>query len=248
MICFSRVFERTVFDGAPVFRRFTWMVCLLRVFEGAIRIAMSASFHRGASVEFARPRCGGNVGTTVVHRSQQSAVATGGVLMLRLFGSHGDVVLAHRFHLSRRRTSSNSVAAAIKADAADVVVDDRRVVGIVNDGDVHVGHRAVVVVVATSPVAAEKADTGVAETVVNATVEADFGSPVARRPFVEAVFESPIPWSPQKADFRRGYPGSGNPEVAVRPVGPVARSPDVARSRTDGRSEERRVGKECRSR
>src|SRR5258708_23611343 len=137
MIRFSRGFERTVFNGAPVLRRFTWMICLLRVFERAIRTAMSARFHRAAAVEFTRPRCGGNVGTTVVHRSQQSAVATGGVLMLRLFGSHGDVVLAHRFHLSRRRTSSNSVAAGIKADAADVVVDDRRVVGILDDGDLH---------------------------------------------------------------------------------------------------------------
>ena len=93
-------------------------------------------------------------------------------------------MLAGRCHFPRRRTSIGSAPAAIKADPVDVVVDDCRVVGIVNDGDVHVGHRAVVVVVATSPVAAEKADTGVAETVVNAAIEADFGSPVARRPDV----------------------------------------------------------------
>src|SRR6267154_2780547 len=137
-----------------------------------------------AAVEFAGPRCGGNVWTTVVHRSQQSAVAAGGLLMPRLFRGHGDVVLTGRFHLSRRRTSCGSAPAAIEADAGAIDVDDRRVVGIVNDGDVHVGYRAIVVVVATSPVAAEKADTGVTKTVVNAAVEADFRSPVAWRPDV----------------------------------------------------------------
>src|SRR6266704_721699 len=110
-------------------------------------------------------------------------------------------MLAGRCHFPRRRTSIGSAPAAIKADPVDVVVDDCRVVGIVNDGDVHVGHRAVVVVVATSPVAAEKADTGVAETVVNAAVEADFGSPVARRPRVEAASPSPVARSPEQTDF-----------------------------------------------
>src|SRR5258707_11464684 len=103
MIRFSRVFERTVFDGAPVLRRSTGMTCLLLVFEGTIRTAMSASFRRAAAVEFAGPRCGGNVWSTMVHRSQQSAVAAGGLLMLRLFRRHGDMVLTARFHLSRRR-------------------------------------------------------------------------------------------------------------------------------------------------
>src|SRR6267154_2527867 len=169
MIRFPRVFERTVFDGAPVLRRSTRMTCLLLVFERTIRTAMSASFRRAAAVD---------------HRSQQSAVAAGGLLMLRLFRRHGDMVLTDRFHLSRPRTSGGSAPAAIEADPGAIVVDDCRVVGIVNDGDVHVGYRAIVVVIATSPVAAEKADTGVAETVVNAAVEADFGSPVAWRPDV----------------------------------------------------------------
>src|SRR5713226_10061476 len=143
-------------------------------------------------------------------------------------------MLASRCHFPRGRTSSGSAPASVKADPVDVVVDDGRVVGIVNDGDVHVGHRAVVVVVATSPVAAEKADTGVAETVVNAAVEADFGSPVTRRPSVEAVFEGPIPWSPEETDFRRECPGARNPKVAVRAVSPVAGNPDIARSWADG--------------
>ncbi len=152
-------------------------------------------------------------------------------------------MLASRCHFPRGRTSSSSAPAAVKADPVHVVVDDGRVVGIVNDDDVHVGHRAVIVVVATSPVAAEKADTGVAETVVNAAVEADFGSPVTRRPGVKVVFESPISWSPEQADFRREYPGARNPEVAVWTVSPVARNPDIARSRTDGLDVNRQHGR-----
>ena len=144
------------------------------------------------------------------------------------------MTLAVRCHFLRRRMSSDSAPATVKADAVDVVVDDCRVVGVAHNGHVHVGHRAVVVVGATSPVAPEKADTGVAETVVNAAVEADFGSPVARRPNVEAVFEGPIPWSPEETNFRRECPGARNPKVAVRAVSPVAGNPDIARSWADG--------------
>src|SRR5713226_1018120 len=152
-------------------------------------------------------------------------------------------MLASRCHFPRGRTSSGSAPAAVKADPVDVVVDDGRVVGIVNDGDVHVGHRAVVVVVATSPVAAEKADTGVAETVVNAAIEADLGSPIARGPSVKAVFESPIPGSPEQTDFRREYPCARNPEVAVWAIRPITWNPNIARSRTDGLNVNRQHGR-----
>src|SRR5260370_7902992 len=145
------------------------------------------------------------------------------------------MTLASRCHFLRRRTGNGSARAAVKADPFDgaVVVDDCRVVGIVYDGDVHVGHRAIVVIRAASPVAAEKAGTGVAETVVNAAVEADSRSPVARGPSVEAIFERPIPWSPEQTDFRRLHPGAGDPEITVRSIGPIAGNPDVTSLRTD---------------
>src|SRR5260370_5431832 len=146
------------------------------------------------------------------------------------------MTLASRCHFLRRRTGNGSARAAVKADPFDgaVVVDDCRVVGIVYDGDVHVGHRAIVVIRAASPVAAEKPGTGVAETVVNAAVEADFRSPVSRGPSVEAIFERPIPWSPEQTDFRREHPRARNPEITIRPIGPIAGNPNVAWLRTDG--------------
>src|SRR5216683_6799899 len=158
--------------------------------------------------------------------------------MLRLLRGHRDMMPASRSQFLRRWTNGCSARATIKADPVDrgVVVDDGRVVGVAHNRDVNVGHGAVVVVRATSPVAAEEADAGVAEAVVNAAIEADFGSPVARVPRVEAVFPSPVPWSPEQTDFRREHPGARNPEVAVRPISPIAGNPDIARSRADGLS------------
>src|SRR5216683_2599962 len=148
--------------------------------------------------------------------------------MLRLLGGHRDMMPASRSHFARRRTNGCSARATIKADPVD------RVVGVAYNSDVNVGHGAVVVVRAASPVAAEEADAGVAEAVVNATIEADFGSPVAWVPCIKAVFPSPVPWSPEQTNFRREYPRAWNPEIAVRTVSPITRDPNVTGSGTNG--------------
>src|SRR6266702_8069036 len=149
--------------------------------------------------------------------------------MLRLLRGHRDMMPASRSHFARRRTNGCSARATVKADPVD-----RRGVGVAHNRDVHVGHGAVVVVRAASPVAAEEADAGVAEAVVNAAIEADFRSPVARVPCIKAVFPSPVPWSPEQTDFRREYPCAWNPEIAVRTVSPITRDPNVTGSGTNG--------------
>src|SRR5216683_2348058 len=156
--------------------------------------------------------------------------------MLRLLRGHRDMMPASRSQFLRRWTNGCSARATIKADPVDrgVVVDDGRVVGVAHNRDVNVGHGAVVVVRAASPVAAEEADAGVAEAVVNATIEADFGSPVAWVPCIKAVFPSPVPWSPEQTNFRREYPRAWNPEIAVRTVSPITRDPNVTGSGTNG--------------
>src|SRR6266481_2700391 len=135
--------------------------------------------------------------------------------MLCLLRGHRDMMPASRSHFARRRTNGCSARATIKADPVDrgVVVDDGRVVGVAHNRDVNVGHGAVVVVRAASPVAA---------------IEADFRSPVAWVPCIKAVFPSPIAWSPEQTDFRREYPCAWNPEIAVRTVSPITRDPNVA--------------------
>src|SRR5229473_3167756 len=125
--------------------------------------------------------------------------------MLRLLGGHWDMTLATCCHFLRRRTGSGSASPAVETGPIDcgVVIDDSRVVGIVHDSDIHIGHRAVVVVGATSPVASEKADSGVAEAVVNAAIEADLRSPIARRPEVAVRTISPIARAQNEARFRK---------------------------------------------
>src|SRR5215472_5321297 len=120
-------------------------------------------------MEFAGPRAGRNVRTAVVHRSKQRAVRSCSFLMLRLHGGHGNVTLVSGLQLLRRWTSCCATRTAVEAHAVDrrVVVDDGCVVGVAHDGDVNIGHRAVVVVSATPPVTAEEAGTGVAESVVD---------------------------------------------------------------------------------
>src|SRR6266481_3371967 len=155
--------------------------------------------------------------------------------MLRLLGGHSDMTLATCCHFLRRRTGGGSASPAVETGPIDrgAVIDDSRVVGIVHDSDIHIGHRAVVVVGSTSPVAAEKAGSGIAETVVNAAIEAHLRSPIARRPNVQVVFEGPIPRSPEETDFRRLHPRARNPEVAVRTISPIARDPNEASFRTN---------------
>src|SRR5882724_6998404 len=103
--------------------------------------------------------------------------------MLRLLGGHGDVPLTLRADFPRCWTGSHSSRATVEADpVCRSAVDDGRVVSVAHDCDVYVGHRAVVVVGAVSPVAAEEADAGIAETVIDSAVVTDFRSPVAGNP------------------------------------------------------------------
>jgi hypothetical protein len=95
---------------------------------------------------------------------------------------------------------------------------------------------AVVVVVAASPVSAVEAYAEVAEAVVDATVVADGGSPVAGVPEVAASPIAPITGGPEGAGVRREYPCAVNPLVAFTSPGPVAGSPDVAGARNCGLS------------
>src|SRR6266571_1160717 len=137
---------RTVFEGTSVIRRwFPRTICFPRVFESAVRRAGSARGHRATTVELARPRSGGNVWTTVVHGSQQSAVAACGLLMLRLLGGHCEMTLVSSGLFLRGRTSGYSAPATVETDSVDrrVVIDDCRVVSVANDDDVHVGDGAV---------------------------------------------------------------------------------------------------------
>src|SRR5271170_7478742 len=76
------------------------------------------------------------------------------------------------FHGSRSRC--HATGPAVEADPVDRrVIDYRLVVDIVNVGDIHMADRAIVIKLLTLPVPAAVPTAGVAETVVDAAVEAD---------------------------------------------------------------------------
>src|SRR6266481_178184 len=155
--------------------------------------------------------------------------------MMRLLGGRRIIQKKLRADFPRCWTGSHSSRATVEADpVCRSVVDDGRVVSVAHDCDVYVGHRAVVVVGAVSPVAAEEADAGIAETVIDSAVVTYFRSPVAGMPYIEIVFPSPVPGSPEQTDFRRLHPGARDPEIAVRAIGPISGNPDIAGFRADG--------------
>ena len=76
------------------------------------------------------------------------------------------------------------------------VIDDGSVVGIVNDRDVHIVHRAVVGEHPVVPISPHIADAHVSEPIVNSAVEADARSPVTAMPDIRTATPAPVTWSP----------------------------------------------------
>jgi hypothetical protein len=128
-----------------------------------------------------------------------------------------------------RRASGNSTGAAVVADAVHGgIVDYRRVVNVVNVGDVHVVHRTVVVKLSVLPTSALIADTAIAKAVIDAAVEADLLTPVAAIPGEGAAAPTPVTGSPEQTNGGRLNPRAWYPEVAFITISPVAGRPQIA--------------------
>ena len=93
-------------------------------------------------MEFAGPWAGRDIRTAVVHRGEQRAVRSGGFLMLRLDGGHGNMTFVCGLQLLRGWTSRCAARTTVEAHAVDrrVVVDDRCILSVAHNGDVDVGH------------------------------------------------------------------------------------------------------------
>src|SRR5258708_35769551 len=120
--------------------------------------------------------------------------------MLPLFPTRRKVSSAHHRFLFRPGTLVYATASAVVADARHIAFVDRRVVNVVNHGDIHVVHGAVVEKVSIVPAPAFIPTTKVAVAVVDSAVETDLGGPEA---FIEdepAAAPTPISRSPQKTD------------------------------------------------
>lgn len=155
--------------------------------------------------------------------------------MLQLLAGGCHVLFAGVMLFLRRGGGGDATGTAVVAHALCVGFDGSRLlIGVVDVADVHLGDGAVVVVVIASPVAAHEAVAEVAVAVGDAAVEADVGAPVAGMPPPKTSSPAPIARRPEDADGRGEDPGARDPVIAVRPVGPVARGPDIAGAGAEG--------------
>src|ERR1700674_1508061 len=155
--------------------------------------------------------------------------------MLSLNSYRRDMPLMRRSLLLRRRTRVDPAIAPVVADVVIVgIVDDGRVVHVVNDSLVHVVHGAVVEKLPVIPTSAFVAFSKVTEAITDPAVETNLWTPVALIKNKTLAAPTPIPRSPQESDFRRHHPGARHPVIIVEVValGPVAGCPHVTVFRT----------------
>src|SRR6266849_2375870 len=201
------------------------------------RSGLSGGYHP-ALVEHSWPRTRCDRRPATIHRGPKLRVALSGTHMLSLSGYRRDMSLTFRGFLFTGRTHIDPTVAAVVADAVHYggVVNNRRVVNVVDVGDVYIVHRAVVEKPAAVPTPAFVAVSKVAVTVVDPAVEADTRTPIAFMENKSVAAPTPIGWSPEKTRFWRQHPCTRHPEVVsvIVVVGPVPRCPDIAFSGTQG--------------
>lgn len=171
--------------------------------------------------------------TSVINSGELCPICCGSATQLKLCAHRRGMRSAKRCDLGRRRAHSNSVWAAVIADAVvdDGPVDDNRaVIDVLNVHTAEIVDLAVVGELITVPVSALIADASVAHPIIDAAVEADISAPVAVNESVAAAVESPISRRPQCALIRRFNPGARNPIVSGWLIGPVAGGPEISGS------------------
>jgi hypothetical protein len=116
--------------------------------------------------------------------------------------------------------------------AGVVVIDDGGVVdhhfALVHIRDVYiadVGHGAVVVEVIVVPVSALVSAAYIAKAIVHAAIKADIAAPISMIKTITATKVAPVARRPERALVRRLRPGTRNPVITLRRIGPVARCP-----------------------
>jgi len=183
-----------------------------------------------AALELAGPRGCSNRRPTLVHGSPELRVTTGSLHVLSLSGYRRNVSLASGSLLFRRGPSLDPTISAVIAYAVDYgLVNDGRVVDVVNIGNVHIVHSAVVEEVPTVPSPTIVSATPITESVGDPAVKADVRTPVTLVEQECSTAPPPIARGPKETRLRRKNPRSGHPVVVlciVIPI-PVPRSPHI---------------------
>src|SRR5580692_1573018 len=172
--------------------------------------------------------------STMNHRCALFRVGASGLDMFILSSHRRNTPLVRETFFLCRRTPVNAATAAVVADPGLVVVDDRRVVHIVNVGDVHVVDRTVVEEVSVLPASAFITIAKISVTVTDSAVEADVQSPVAFIEGIAVAAPAPIAGSPEKIGLGSHHPCARHPVVPCVSVGvgPISGRPEITVART----------------
>ena len=156
------------------------------------------------------------------------SVGAGRMLNLQLCRHWRSMRLTECRQFSGPGTHLNATRSAVEANP-DVggVVDNVVVVDVVHNRDIDVVDGTVVVEVVAIPIAALVTDTNVTEAVIDATVEADVGAPVAAVELIAVMPVTPVARRPERALIRSLHPNTRHPVVARRRVVPVAGGPEI---------------------
>ena len=186
--------------------------------------------HDSAGVESAWLRCGCNIRAAVIYGRELGAIGTRSMFVLRLNTGRLDVLFSCGPLLLGGLSRANTAVAAVVADASRIVivVDDRSVVSIVNDGDIDVVHGAIVGKVIAIPSPTQIANANVTEPIIHAAIKSDVRSPITGVPEIAAVAPTPVAGCPKNADTGSQHPGPGHPVIIVVFVSPIAGRPDIA--------------------
>ena len=156
-------------------------------------------------------------------------VSAGSMLILHLCPHGRSVLLMHRRQFLRPRPFLDTTPPAVETHTGVVAVAAHRAaVDVVHHRDVDVVDRAVVIKVASAPVAALVAESHVAKAIVDAAIVADVLAPVAGVKPVGVIPVAPVAGGPERALVGSLNPCAGHPVVAVlRGPGPVAGCPEI---------------------
>ena len=129
--------------------------------------------YNSIAAKFRRFRSGRDRRASVILTRPQLRIGTSRVdqLLLRSYGA--DMPLAPSSLLRGRRASIDPTGASVKTDVVAPSVVDSLVINVVDVGDVHVHHGAVVIEAIVLPASSHKAVAEIAEAIVDSSVETD---------------------------------------------------------------------------
>ena len=155
--------------------------------------------------------------------------------MLGLGGNGTNMPVMRRGFFGGGRSRRESTLAPVVADPAHRRVIDGRVIDVVDVVDIHVQYGTIVEKMSVVPTPTVKANSKVAEAVVDAAIKPDGRPPIAIVENETSAAPAPISGCPQEADFGSHHPRTRHPVIVVKIVAPapVTWRPEVAVPRAD---------------